>query len=82
MGNVSLTVAIPEKLKRELSELTGINWSEETRQFLEERVNRLKLLRRLDKLTKNSELTGDDVIRIGREINAGIARHHGMKVGK
>ncbi len=82
MGNVSLTVAIPEKLKKELNELTGINWSEETRQFLEERVNRLKLLRRLDKLTKNSELTEDDVVRMGREVNAGIARHHGIKKGK
>ena len=40
MGSATLTLAIPDKLKKEISEIKGVNWSEETRQFLEERVKR------------------------------------------
>lgn len=78
MGNATLTVSIPEKLKEELNEIKGVNWSEETRQFLEGRIKRLRALKKLDELTKNSELTEKDVIEIGRKINAGVARRHGL----
>jgi len=78
MGSATLTLAIPDKLKKELNEIKGVNWSEETRQFLEERVKRLKILKKLDELTKNSDLTEEDVIEYGRKINEGIARRHGL----
>jgi len=78
MGNATLTVSISEKLKEELNEIKGINWSEETRQFLEGRIKRLKALKKLDELTKNSELTEKDVLELGRKINAGVARRHGL----
>ncbi|MFH1224865.1 MAG: hypothetical protein V1676_03600 [Candidatus Diapherotrites archaeon] len=78
MANATLTVSIPEKLKRELNEVKGVNWSEETRQFLEGRVKRLRVLKKLDELTRNSELTEKDALEFGRKINAGIARRHGM----
>lgn len=78
MANATLTVSIPEKLKRELNEVKGVNWSEETRQFLEERVRRLRVLKKLDELTKNSDLNEKDVLEFGRKINAGIARRHGI----
>ena len=58
--------------------IKGVNWSEETRQFLEERVKRLKILRKLDELTKNSDLTEEDAIEFGRKINEGIAKRHGL----
>ena len=80
MGSATLTLAIPDKLKKEISEIKGVNWSEETRQFLEERVKRLKILKKLDELTKNSDLTEEDAIEFGRKINEGIARRHGLKV--
>ena len=78
MGSATLTLAIPDKLKKELNEIKGVNWSEERRQFLEERVKRLKILKKLDELTKNSDLTEEDVIEYGRKINEGIARRHGL----
>ncbi len=80
MGSATLTLAIPDKLKKEISEIKGVNWSEETRQFLEERVKRLKILKKLDELTKNSDLTEEDAIEFGRKINQGIAKRHGLKV--
>jgi hypothetical protein len=78
MGSVTLTLCVPERLKREISEIKGVNWSEETRQFLEERVKRLKVLRKLDEMTKNSELTEKDILEFGRKINSGIAKKHGL----
>lgn len=76
MGSASMTVAIPEKLKKEMREIRGINWSEETRRFWEERLNRLKALQKLDELTKNSKLTEKDVEELGAKIKAGVARRH------
>ena len=78
MGNATLTLSISDKLKKELGEIKGVNWSEETRQFLEGRVKRLKVMRKLDELTKNSELTEKDVVEFGRKINKGIAKRHGL----
>ena len=80
MGNATLTLAIPEKLKKELSEVKGVNWSEETRTFLEERVKRLKALKKLDELTRNSKLGDEEILELSRKINAGIAKRHGLKI--
>ena len=63
----NITLSIPEDLKKKMDELPEINWSEVTREFLSERVNRLALLKRLDKMLENSELTEEDCIRLGRE---------------
>ncbi|MDO8624463.1 MAG: hypothetical protein Q7R47_00115 [Candidatus Diapherotrites archaeon] len=78
MANATFTLAISKELKKELGEIKGVNWSEETRRFLEERVKRVRLLRQLDELTKNSDLTEEDVLEIGRKINAEIAKKHGI----
>ncbi len=80
MGNATLTLAIPDKLKKEISEIKGVNWSEETRQFLEERVKRLKILKKLDELTKDSDLTEEDVVEFGDKIKRGIAKRHGLSI--
>ncbi|MBI5553390.1 MAG: hypothetical protein HY917_01480 [Candidatus Diapherotrites archaeon] len=45
LKNATLTLAVPVKLKKELGELKEINWSQETRKFLEERVKRIKSLK-------------------------------------
>ncbi|MBI4052953.1 MAG: hypothetical protein HY394_02860 [Candidatus Diapherotrites archaeon] len=73
MVNATLTLSVPEKLKKEIRAMPEVNWSEETRRFLEDRVERLKALRKLDELTKNSRLTEEDAIRIGRQIRKGVA---------
>lgn len=80
MENATLTLSVPKKLKLEMAEIRGINWSEETRQFLEQRIQRLKVLQKLDELTKNSTLTESDVLEFGQKINAGIAKKHGIKI--
>jgi hypothetical protein len=78
MGNATLTLSVSDKLKKEMSEIKSVNWSEETRAFLQDRVKRLRLLQKLDEITKNSQLTEQDVLELGRKINAGIAQRHGL----
>ena len=80
MNKTTLTLAIPASLKKEMRGIRGVNWSEETRCLLEDRIKRLKLLQELDELTKHSSLTEEDVIEIGRKIKAGVARRHGIRV--
>lgn len=79
MANATLTLSIPKKLKEEMKEVKGVNWSEETRQFLEKRVQKLKLLKKLDDMTKDINFTEKDALEWGRKINAGVARRHGLK---
>lgn len=74
MDNATLTLSISKELKYEMNEIKGVNWSEETRQFLQERVKKIKLLQKLDEITKNSRLTEKDVVEFGRKINKGIAK--------
>ncbi len=80
MNKVTLTLSVPTKLKNELKQFREVNWSEETRRFLEERVKRLRVLKKFDELTKNSELTEEDAIELGRRINKEIAKKHGLNV--
>ncbi len=68
------------ELIKEMNELKGVNWSQETRQFLEQRIERLKVLHKLDELTKHSRLTEEDAVEMGREINRAIAKRHGLKI--
>jgi len=64
----NLTIAIPAELKKEIDELPEMNWSEILRGMLTERVKRLILLKKLDKMLENSELTEEDTIKLGRTV--------------
>lgn len=41
-------------------------------------TQRRRALKKLDELTKNSDLTEEDVLEIGRKINQAVARKHGI----
>ena len=69
---VSMTLAIPDDLKKEMEKLPEINWSEIARIAIKKR---LLLLKQIREFTKDSELTEEDAIRLGREINKNLAKH-------
>ena len=46
---------MPKELKKELMQYKEINWSEETRNFLRNRLRTLKLTKKVEKLSQNSE---------------------------
>lgn len=68
----NITLSIPENLKKQLEELPELNVSEAVRGFLTEKARRALLLKRLDKMLENSELTEEDCLRLGNKIKEGM----------
>ena len=71
----NMTLAIPEDLKKIMDKYSDVKWSEVARQAIWERARKLELM---DKLLVKSKLTEKDALEIGRKINRGIARRHGL----
>jgi len=63
----NITITIPDELKKDMERLPELNWSETVREFLADKVKRALLLKKLDKLLENSELTEEDCLCMGRE---------------
>lgn len=72
---VSITLAVPEELKKEMDNHPEMNWSEIARQAIRERV---LLLRKMDALLARSTLTEEDVLELGRKVNRAVAKKHGL----
>ena len=70
-----MTLAIPEDLHEIMRKHSEIKWSEVARQAISEKARKLELM---DKLLAKSELTEEDALEIGRKINRGIAKRHGL----
>lgn len=71
----NMTLAIPKNLKEIMDKHKTIKWSEVARQAMWEKAMKLELM---DKLLAKSKLTEKDALEIGREINKGIAKRHGL----
>lgn len=67
----SLTLAIPEDLRKEMKKFPEINWSVIAREAIR---RRLVLLKQLDEFTKHSRLTEEDAIELGRKVNKAAAK--------
>jgi len=62
----SITVNVDDDLKERMDEHPEINWSEVTRQAIQEKIEALEVM---DELTSESELTERDVQEIADKIN-------------
>jgi predicted translin family RNA/ssDNA-binding protein len=62
----SITVNVDDDLKDRMEEHPEINWSEVTRQAIQEKIEALELM---DELTSGSELTEGDVAEIADKVN-------------
>ena len=71
----NMTLAVPNDLHEIMRKHAEIKWSEIARQALWEHARKLELM---DKLLAKSKLTEEDALDIGRKINKGIARRHGL----
>jgi len=71
----NLTLAVPEDLEQIMERHKDIKWTEVARQAMWEKARKLELM---DKLLAKSELTEQDALEIGREVNKGIAKRHGL----
>ncbi len=75
----NITISVPEDLKRELDQLPEINWSEILREMLREKVKRLEILKKLDKMLENSELTEEDCLRLGERAKTKMWKRYKAK---
>jgi hypothetical protein len=66
----SITVNVDDDLKDRMEQHPEINWSEVTRQAIQEKIETLDVM---DELTSGSEITESDVAEIADKIN-GSAR--------
>ena len=62
----TITVNVDDDLKERMDKHPEINWSEVTRQAIEEKIEALEVM---DELTSESELTESDVQEIADKIN-------------
>lgn len=70
-----MTLAVPEDLHAIMKRYDTIKWSEIARKALWDQARKLELM---DKLLSKSKLTEEDALEIGRKINRGIAKRHGL----
>lgn len=62
----TITVNVDDTLKQRMDKHPEINWSEVTRQAIEEKIDALEVM---DELTSESDLTESDVREIADRIN-------------
>lgn len=55
MDNVTLTLSIPKKMKKEMNNFREVNWSEETRRFLNKKIETLKITKQVEKAILSSD---------------------------
>ena len=67
----NLTISISEELRKKLSEFKIINWSEVAREAFEKKIIQLRVL---ESFAKDSELTQEDALRLGKKVNEAISK--------
>ena len=72
----NITLSVSEELKQQLDQLPEINFSESVRKFLSEKAKRALLLKKLDKMLENSELTEEDCLRLGDKVKEGMWKRY------
>ena len=68
---VNITLSVPEELKKKMDSFAEINWSEVAREAIRQRIIMLEAIR---KFTRDSTLTEEDALRLGREVNKALAK--------
>jgi hypothetical protein len=72
----TMTLAVPSELKQKMDTFPEMNWSEVARQAFMQRVRDLEFLK---KFKENSTMTEEDALRMGRELNKGLAKRYAKK---
>ena len=70
---VSITLAVPAELKHEMDTFPEINWSAVAREAIKQKV---ALLKKFKEFTKNSTVTENDALHLGKEVNKALAKRY------
>ncbi len=72
----NITLSVPEELRQQMDLLPELNWSETIRTFLAEKVKRALLLKKLDKMLGNSELTEEQCLTLGEKLKESVYKKY------
>ncbi len=70
---VSVTLSVPDELKEEMDSFADVNWSAVAREAIK---NKILLLKKFKEFTKNSKLTEEDALELGRKVNKAMAARY------
>jgi hypothetical protein len=73
MPVVSITLSLPEELKKDMDCFPDINWSAVAREAIRKRV---VMMEKFKAFTKESELTESDALKLGREVSEKAFNKH------
>ncbi len=65
----TITLSIPEDIKKDMDESKDINWSAVAREAIKTKIAQLRILK---SITAKSKLTEKDALELGRKINASM----------
>ncbi len=65
----TITLSMPDELKKQMDEFGDINWSAVAREAIKNKVSQLILFK---SIVSKSKLTEKDALKIGRKINASL----------
>lgn len=73
VGMVTVTISVSSELKHKMEEFAEINWSEVARQAFTQKIGDLEFLH---EFKSKSKLTEADALRLGRKLNASLAKKY------
>ena len=66
----TLTLAIPDEMKKKMDSFPEMNWSEVARQAFMQKIEDMEFLR---KFKEKSKLTEGDALRLGKEVSKSVS---------
>jgi hypothetical protein len=75
MYMANMTLAVPDDLHKAMKKHKEIRWSEVARKAMWEQARKMDLM---ESIVAKSTLREEDALYLGRKINKGIARNHGL----
>ena len=69
----TITLSVPEDLKKEMDESKEINWSEVARTAIKNKIAQLNILKQI---TSKSNLTEKDALELGKKINQSLHQRY------
>ncbi len=75
----TLTLAVPEDLKKEMELFPELNWSEIAREAINEKLAEYKLFK---SIVAKSKLTEKDALELGNKVNEGLYKEYKKRLQK
>jgi len=70
---VSITLSVPEEMKKEMDTFAEINWSAVAREAIKQR---LVMLEKFKAFARESTISEEDAIDLGRKVNRAVAKRY------